>query len=1411
MADLRIDMEENKLQISADSSNLSSCEGTEDEREDSGEDSEVDEEEDDVDDDEIDDEEGDEEGDDEIEDDLEDENVSEDDEDEEEDEDGDEDLVEEESQSVLDQESESDGEDLPVCPICLDKLRAQDIGTPESCDHQFCLECIIEWSRNINTCPVDRQPFNLIFGRHPGEQKIFKRMKVETQEREPDIPEEEEDSTSCEVCHGSDREDRLLLCDGCDLAYHCECLTPPLGSVPVEEWFCPTCADINAQVTEQAVAAEEDDPLYTLPRRQIARTRVSERVRQRIQNMRLQHRRPPQLDSSEDEEIQAEVAISPASSQQSFSASRSDSTTLNRKKTARRKTTRKRKTTRRRKTTKKRKSPKKKSSSTTGKTSTKKKTLRRKRKTRRRKKRTTKRKSSSVSLPGRPGFSLTARAFSSPLSKTIKGRIAERLGLSKPPPGRTIPLQRKPAERVVDLKRGDLAVTPLSILGNRDELIAFQDVEEDTPQFLPAARDSSTVVLPRGRLSINRPVKKIIKVSQIHPPASSFNLLDSIFEAQTVLHMRSSHIEIKPDGTLNVSKAVKVAGNERKSVTPSYVKDLVSIERSSRNDQNAFSEQSDVGDSPSKSSGEAKDSGGSDDGSGSSSNGDKNNDNGGGDQSQDSGGSNSGGGDESSAPGGEGSAGGGGDDPGGSGEGGHGGDREYGEGEGNADDNDNDDDDDDSSRKEKQSSKGEEDAEGQDTNDDQEVKESQDQIGETERTENFGNEEDREFHSLTEQEGGEQDMEMDEEEDDDQTSLLEHSNSITYPPEQGKDKTEKAQSEAAEEEGDRGPLPQEVTTPFSLASFLSHVADKITEDQPSTSQNGERKRHREERDDDDDKEFTYVNGMFARVNKRKVDVRELDRRLDALFQQRREEIGLLRMYGLDDRRGRRDSEGDRQRHDSEGDRQRGGDDRQGSGRDSDKEDKSRDGRRQRSRSKDREQERQTSRSDDKSRSQESTRRSRSPKEDRDRDKSRRGRDDERGHRDRDRDRSQRDRDRSSGRDRERDRDRDRDRRDRSPRDDRDRRDRDSGRETYGGRDRDSGRARDRDAGRVRERGRDQNSEEDPASKPGWRFAGDRFDRDRDKDRDRGGKDRFGRTLQAGFDVEVAMKKDTVNVDEPGPKQEAKGWDEEEKVDFQRLQQQQQQMKQEPEPQPKREFFPGQFQQPPPSMMGVPPPGLPFGQFPPPPFSMGMYNQPGVPPPPPLPPAGHPQGSTSFQPWMGQAAPKTSHPPPSGLMTDYSQPPPNLSVSAALNILNNSNGLETIKQSLALLAGSNSNTPPSGSPVSSKGALQQQGFGSEYMGVPPPPAPTSFEGGSGDDAMDLDAPTSDSDDFKNKVIEEVKNAIRPHFNSRQITKDQYKEILKKCVPKVEASGEINTKKISSLVAAYVKKYRGGPAK
>ena len=57
-----------------------------------------------------------------------------------------------ESESESDQEAEQ-------CPICLLRIKDQDVGTPESCDHNFCLECIQEWAK-VGSC-LTNESYNI--------------------------------------------------------------------------------------------------------------------------------------------------------------------------------------------------------------------------------------------------------------------------------------------------------------------------------------------------------------------------------------------------------------------------------------------------------------------------------------------------------------------------------------------------------------------------------------------------------------------------------------------------------------------------------------------------------------------------------------------------------------------------------------------------------------------------------------------------------------------------------------------------------------------------------------------------------------------------------------------------------------------------------------------------------------------------------------------------------------------------------------------------------------------------------------------------------------------------------------------------------------------------------------------------
>ncbi|XP_046639632.1 bromodomain adjacent to zinc finger domain protein 2B-like isoform X1 [Daphnia pulicaria] len=46
---------------------------------------------------------------------------------------------------------------------------------------------------------------------------------------------------SCQFCHSGDKEDQLLLCDGCDKGYHTYCFRPPMDNIPDGHWFCYEC------------------------------------------------------------------------------------------------------------------------------------------------------------------------------------------------------------------------------------------------------------------------------------------------------------------------------------------------------------------------------------------------------------------------------------------------------------------------------------------------------------------------------------------------------------------------------------------------------------------------------------------------------------------------------------------------------------------------------------------------------------------------------------------------------------------------------------------------------------------------------------------------------------------------------------------------------------------------------------------------------------------------------------------------------------------------------------------------------------------------------------------------------------------------------------------------------------------
>lgn len=215
-----------------------------------------------------------------------------------------EDDLEEEGHSS-DSSTSSNGRDK--CPICLFTFTTQEVGKPENCDHKFCAICIEEWSKNVSTCPIDRKEFLKIIclQDYNTPDVVTREISVEVTnkyETADDVVfvDGDEDQTPCRICSRADREDSMLLCDGCNQGYHMECLVPALQEIPAEFWYCDDCFasndddDPDDELALQEEIAELMDEVReygipetrlrirteTVPR--ILRTRQSERIRDAI-------------------------------------------------------------------------------------------------------------------------------------------------------------------------------------------------------------------------------------------------------------------------------------------------------------------------------------------------------------------------------------------------------------------------------------------------------------------------------------------------------------------------------------------------------------------------------------------------------------------------------------------------------------------------------------------------------------------------------------------------------------------------------------------------------------------------------------------------------------------------------------------------------------------------------------------------------------------------------------------------------------------------------------------------------------------------------------------------------------------------------------------------------------------------
>ena len=127
-----------------------------------------------------------------------------------------------EAEEEYESDESADSSQEEKCPICLLTFTTdQEIGKPAVCDHVFCFLCIQEWSKVVQTCPIDRAKFEDI--RVYGNLDCDPLLRTVAVKEKVELDFVYEELTACEICGDTNREDCMLLCDGCDKGF-CFCL-----------------------------------------------------------------------------------------------------------------------------------------------------------------------------------------------------------------------------------------------------------------------------------------------------------------------------------------------------------------------------------------------------------------------------------------------------------------------------------------------------------------------------------------------------------------------------------------------------------------------------------------------------------------------------------------------------------------------------------------------------------------------------------------------------------------------------------------------------------------------------------------------------------------------------------------------------------------------------------------------------------------------------------------------------------------------------------------------------------------------------------------------------------------------------------------------------------------------------------
>lgn len=135
------------------------------------------------------------------------------------------------------------------CIICCSEIR--ELANPDGCNHDFCRNCLIEWSQRSSKCPICKTLYNNIFIYENGIKKQVSLNEIRRnykKENSRDESEEENIEKICYICKKDEDETNLMICDRCKACFcHYYCIK--LKKKP-QKWYCRYCREDIKEIRE---------------------------------------------------------------------------------------------------------------------------------------------------------------------------------------------------------------------------------------------------------------------------------------------------------------------------------------------------------------------------------------------------------------------------------------------------------------------------------------------------------------------------------------------------------------------------------------------------------------------------------------------------------------------------------------------------------------------------------------------------------------------------------------------------------------------------------------------------------------------------------------------------------------------------------------------------------------------------------------------------------------------------------------------------------------------------------------------------------------------------------------------------------------------------------------------------------